>query len=499
MQKSFSFPYTEEMNRGQLVVQGVAAKGSKSKTAPEATIAEGVINTSRKYIPINAVAYAESGYNPLPEYEPIDVAFFFPQGSAQLRTSETRSARGKFLDAFIAEKNATKSVTITGTHSPEGSERINQNLAQNRANAIQKYYRTTMKRYDYKNQADEIEFITKPIVLDWTPLKDTLAKTDMLSADQKQQVLEIIDGPGDFEEKENRLHRLAFYNRLLLNGVYPKIRTAQTDILTLVEKKPDSELSVIARQMTEGRADTNALNNKEIMWAATLTPDLNEKQAIYETAIKKNDSWQAHNNLAAVQLEKAKRASADAERNRMVDMAITHLEMSKNKQESAEVYNNLAVAYTMKGQAQQAADALSKASQMTGGQEVTRSINAARGIQLIQQAKYPEAVNALSQAGDSAIVLYNKGLAQVLANQNDAAIATLRDAASKFSGNANQAPHAMIHYITAVAAANSKNENLVAESLRKAVSIDSSLRERAMKDLEFADYANSESFKNAIR
>jgi hypothetical protein len=50
--------------------------------------------------------------------------------------------------------------------------------------------------------------------------------------------------------------------------------------LTLIPKKPDSELSVLARQMAEGRADSaNMLNEKEILHAATLTPDLEERAA----------------------------------------------------------------------------------------------------------------------------------------------------------------------------------------------------------------------------
>jgi hypothetical protein len=37
------------------------------------------------------------------------------------------------------------------------------------------------------------------------------------------------------------------------------------------------------------------------------------------------------------------------------------------------------------------------------------------------------------------------------------------------------------------------------ESLRKAISTDSSLRARALEDLEFNAFANSENFKNAIK
>jgi hypothetical protein len=47
-------------------------------------------------------------------------------------------------------KNVTRTVTITGTHSPEGAERINTKLSEERAAAIEKFYRAQMKKYDYQ-------------------------------------------------------------------------------------------------------------------------------------------------------------------------------------------------------------------------------------------------------------------------------------------------------------------------------------------------------------
>ena len=163
--------------------------------------------------------------------------------------------------------------------------------------------------------------------------------------------------------------------------------------------------------------------------------------------------------------------------------------MAKNKQETAEVYNNLAVAYTMKGMKNEAMEAINKASQQTGNEDVTKAINAAKGVMQIKAAQYTEAINTLSQAGDSAVVLYNKGLAQVLAKQYDAAIATLNEAAAK-QGDA------WTYYVTAIAAARAKNESTMTESLRKAISADSSLRAKALEDLEFSAFANSENILN---
>lgn len=492
LDKNFSFAYTDAMKRGELVMQGTAAKGKKSKTTPEVAVAQGIITTSKLYREADLVAYAETGYSSEPEFEPTNVAFFFDQGRSVLKTSEVRSKRGKFMDNFIAEKNVTKSVSITGTHSPEGAERINSKLSEERAKAIEKYYRGKMKQYDYRKRADSIEFVLKPVIEDWAQMKDTLAATDVLTQEQKDQVSSIVDGPGEFEEKEGQLERLPFFNKLL-KTVYPKLRTAQTEILTLMEKKPDSEISVLAKRIVEGRDSAGVLNEKEIAHAATLTPDLEEKRGIYEAAAKRYDSWQAHNDLGAVHLDMARKENDAAKKTQLVDAAITHLEMARNKQETAEVYNNLAVAYTMKGDKAKALESINKATTMTGGEAVTRSINAAKGVMQIKNAQYTEAVATLSQAGDSVTVLYNKGLAQILAGQFDAATATLNEAATKAPNDGQ------IYYLSAIAAARSKNESAVLSSLTQAVQKDSNLKAKALEDLEFNAFANSEAFKNAIK
>ncbi|MDJ1502528.1 hypothetical protein [Xanthocytophaga agilis] len=490
--QEFNFPYQEDMRRGELTFTGTAAKGKKSKVSPELAIAQGIITTSRLAQDAVPVVYAETGYNPDPEYKPTYVAFYFDQGKSALKTSEVRSKRGKFLDAFIADKNVTKTVTVTGTHSPEGTERKNKFLSDDRAKQIEKFYRQKMKQYDYKSQADSVEFVLKPVFEDWTVLKDSVNSSTILQQEQKDQVLSIVDGGGEWEEKEKQLEKLAFW-KTLFKQVYPKLRNANTEILTLVEKKTDAEMSAISKRIVEGKDTVGALSEAELAWSATLTPIVEEKQAIYAVAVKNYDSWQAHNDYAATQLEMAKKSSDPAKKAQLADDAITHLETAKTKQETAEVYSNLATAYTIKGDKQKAADAITKAQSLTGNDQVTKAINATKGVQQIRAAQYSEAAATLSQAGDDASVLYNKALAQLLAGQNDAAVATLNDAAAKDASNGD------IYYLMAVANARAKKEADVFTNLQKAVQNKSSLREKAVDDLEFAAYKDSEGFKNSLK
>src|SRR6187402_798380 len=107
----------------------------------------GLITTSKLVKPVYFAAFAGHGYNNGEELVPVVIPdLIFEQGRSVLRTSEIKSTKGKELDAFIASKNATRTVTITGTHSPEGAERINGKLSPERAAAIEKFYRQEMKK-----------------------------------------------------------------------------------------------------------------------------------------------------------------------------------------------------------------------------------------------------------------------------------------------------------------------------------------------------------------
>src|SRR5687767_4650888 len=197
--KSFFFPYQPAMKVGTLEVEGVASKGEKSKASPRMPVATGIITTSKLVKPVYFAAYADHGYNNQEELEPIVIPdFIFEQGRSVLRTSEVKSTKGKQLDAFIASKNATRTVTITGTHSPEGAERINSRLSPDRAAAIEKYYRQQMKKYDYQGRADSIKFILKPVIQDWNAFKTELANYGGLTSEEKTEYQNIVNGGGDF-------------------------------------------------------------------------------------------------------------------------------------------------------------------------------------------------------------------------------------------------------------------------------------------------------------
>ena len=90
--KSYSFPYQPAYKTGTLEVEGVASKGTKSKTTPRLAVATGVITTSKLVQNSYYAAYAGHGYNNQEEIVPVIIPdFIFQQGRSVLRPTEVKS------------------------------------------------------------------------------------------------------------------------------------------------------------------------------------------------------------------------------------------------------------------------------------------------------------------------------------------------------------------------------------------------------------------------
>jgi len=513
--QKLSFAYTgPEMDRGELFIKGTASNlNGKKKSTPEMPVpALGIILTNKLVQDVNLVSYADHGYNASEELSPTTVRFFFEQGSSKLRVEETKSGRGQFLDNFIAAKNPTKTVVITGMHSPEGAELRNTSLSEERAKAIEAYYETQMKKFDapapktVKGKkgkvvvkvaepavaAPKVEFVTKALIQDWRSFKDSLKTFNLLTADQKTEVVSIIDNSkGTFQETELLLSKLPYYE-VIFKELYPKLRSAETEILTILPKKDNATITLLAKGIAEGSEKAEKLNDKELSYAATLTPILEEREAIYKAATKKNDSWQAHNNLGATLLEMAAKVKGP-QRISLADKAITHLQISKNKENTAEANANLALAYQMKGNSNLAALSLAAAGAAKPTTEVAKIIRSMNGTLFIKSGEYNSAIDNLSNAVDNPVVAFNRGLAFLLVKNFEAAKTSFNECVTA------KPDYALAYYGLAICHARRTDEAEMARSLSRAIQLDGNLKEKAVGDLEFYKFKDKDSFKNALK
>jgi hypothetical protein len=481
--QDFNFDYVEGMNPGTLVMYGEAKdpKNGKVKYTDTLAIAQGLVMTSTLVEPAYYSSFAAHGYNDREELIPTKVNFFFDQGRSTVNMSlnvdgTNNKDKNATLAAFIAEKNVTKTVTITGTHSPEGSETINTNLAADRASTIEKIYRAQMKKYDYKGQADSIQFIQKPVVQDWNSLKGALASYEGISAEAKNQMNQIINGTGTFEDKAKELSKVDGYKKVL-EEVYPSLRTAQTDILTVKEKKTPAEIAVLAKQVVAGEASADTLTMEEMLYAGSMTPSLEEKAGIYAAATKKGESWVAHNNLAATYIEMA----IQGDDSKLAD-ALTQLEVASKLNGSAgHIAANMGAANVLQGEYDAAYGSLTDG---TFDNTVSKRVNSMKGAIEIMNAEYDAAKGSLAAGEGDAKTNINKGLVYLLTKDYTQANAAF-DAAK-----GDEAMGAKAYYMSAITAARQGSASGVLNNIKEAVKLNPDYKQAAINDIELRKYAD---------
>ena len=331
-----------------------------------------------------------------------------------------------------------------------------------------------------RGTAAEIKFILKPVVQDWTAFKVALRASE-ISEDSKKSFLNIINGSGSFEDKEKAMRKISPY-KSVFDKVYPSLRTAQTEILTVKEKKSPAEISLLAKHIVNGDTTSEVLSNEEFLYAATLTPSLKEKEEIYIAASKKEGSWVAHNNLAAVYLQMAEQNGDDMAKN--IQDALTQLDIASNKTDHIEVHANRGTALMMQASYQESFEALSSAISGATG-DLKEALNASIGSIHIRMGDYEKASAALAAADDSEVANFNRGLAHLLGDNFDGANREF----NKINNSSSLSAHAA--YYLAVTAARSNNESGINSKLKAAVSIDVALKEKALNDLEFSNYADA--------
>ncbi|PDH50694.1 MAG: hypothetical protein CND58_00615 [Rhodothermaeota bacterium MED-G16] len=494
--KTLSVPYNRSVmggSPGKLSVVGTAkiVATGKSLDTESNNVADGVNRTITLTRASNIpTPTAYPGYTDAEETEVTSVDFFFNQGSSFLRGSEKKSDRGEQFAAFVAEKNITKGVNITGAHSPEGSTKVNEALADKRATEIEKYYRAQMDKYDYKDEAGSINFDLVPVVENWDALRRALRASNSLSREDRSQIGAIINGGGSFVDKEKSLSKLSVY-KTLMKEVYPDLRTSRTEVVTVIEKKPNNEILAIAQNIVSGEASSDALSHGELLFAGGLTPDLTEKAAIYGAAVKWGGTWQAHNDFGAVHIQLAKEEEDGSENQlKLLEAAKTQLDISNNKTENAEAHLNLAAIAAMKYDWNLAYEHVLNAEKLDLSHSKTDMI-LSKGTLSIPLGDYDRAMTTLNTIPNNGWGMYRRGVMKVMMGDLAGAKSEMTSL-RKYLAEMNIEEQGGLDYIHAVISAREGNATGVTSHLKEALSKDDGdLKERLVNDVEFLNYSDA--------
>tara|TARA_B110000003_G_scaffold44690_1_gene42313 strand:+ start:6766 stop:8568 length:1803 start_codon:yes stop_codon:yes gene_type:complete len=494
--KTLSVPYNRSVmggSPGKLSVVGTAkvVATGKSLDTESNNVADGINRTITLTRATNIpTPTAYPGYTDAEETEVTSVDFFFNQGSSFLRGSEKKSDRGEQFAAFVAEKNITKGVNITGAHSPEGSTKVNEALADKRATEIEKYYRAQMDKYDYKDEAGSINFDLVPVVENWDGLRRVLRASSSLSRAEKSQISSIINGGGSFVDKEKSLSKLSVY-KTLMKEVYPDLRTSRTEVVTVIEKKPNNEILAIAQNIVSGEASSDALSHGELLFAGGLTPDLTEKAAIYGAAVKWGGTWQAHNDFGAVHIQLAKEEEEGSENQlKLLEAAKTQLDISNNKTENAEAHLNLAAIAAMKYDWNLAYEHVLNAEKLDLSHSKSDMI-LSKGTLSIPLGDYDRAMTTLNTIPNNGWGMYRRGVMKVMMGDLSGAKSEMTSL-RKYLAEMNIEEQGGLDYIHAIISAREGNAKGVTTHLKEALSKDDGdLKERLVNDVEFLNYSDA--------
>ena len=515
LNETFTVPFKESMVNGEVFVYTVAKKGEKTARYPkdgsELGIAKGLITTSRLLLATYYTSYFHSNYINKAEYVQEKLpTFYFQKAKSNLRRSELRSERATslkdYINKYMVEKDLVEGITVVGTHSPEGRTDINTELSSARSSVTKDYISSVAAEQNYQDA--KVSYVNKSINEDWTALRDSLENYSKLSQKQKDEIISIMDGPGDFVSKELALRKLGSYRRLV-RDLYPKLRNSATDVRRKIEKLTDPQIYVLANQIADKTIPRDTLNDVLLFYAADkLVPanaGLDQKIKLYKACteyIKNAESW---NNLGALYLEKSKKEVDQSKKDALLGEAEKALNESLAKKETPEALANLAGIQMYRGDLSAASATIAKISPNAVSENVDKTVKFINGYKAIQTAKYGDAVSSLSAAGEDATTNYTRGLAYLLKgsygvleeNKNNGDV----QSAVEFFDKAIELndKHAYAYYGKAVASARLKNETDLYDALKKAADLDPKLKDRAATDMEFGAYFGQDKFKAALQ
>ncbi|MFH1319292.1 MAG: tetratricopeptide repeat protein [Bacteroidota bacterium] len=454
-----TIPYQEAMKKSDLVVTFSASLGTKTPVELGTdSLAKGTIITSTRVQNDEDVLLGGDKYvkeNPITQKGEI----FFPIQQAEITGKEKNSTSIKELKDFAKEGYTTKNIDITSWASPDGPIELNDNLSNNRAKNTFGYIKGELKKLKLEG-AESDELYTKTSKGEhWEGFQKLVGASDM---EDKQLILDIVGRHSDVNKREQEIKNLAVIYLKLAKDILPKLRKSEIIINSLEPKKTDAEMDSLAI------AAPDSLDAEELLYAATLTEDMNKKLKIFESYTKVYpDDWRGFNNIAFIYMKQDN-----------LEEASSFLITAKEKKMTAEVLNNLGVISAWNKDYDQAKIYFEDA-KSNGGDEGNNL-----GILHLKTGKYQE---ALEYFGNDCS--YSAALTYLLIENTEQAIQKL-DCEEK---------SASAFYLKAIAGARTGDSEMLTSNLKKAIEKDAFYRREAMVDLEFAKFWGTQEFKNAIQ
>lgn len=453
-----SFKYKPEMKKSALYLTFDAKIKNKVVRLPDIKIADGVIATSAlaNAATANPAVGADKFQRIIKEAHNANILFLIQQAelrSNELKKNELSDWKDRIKSANDAP-NQNVSVEVSAYASPDGGLKLNETLAEKREANTTRYVKGELKK-----QKIDIPVDANYTAQDWEGFKELVSKSNLQDKDLVLRVLSMYKDP---EEREREIKNISSVFKSLADEILPQLRRSRLTANIEIIGKSDEEISRLAQ------ADPKALNVEELLYAATLTDNDTDKEAIYTKASQQfPDDYRTWNNIGMQRFYAGDLKKAEEMFNK-----------SNSVKPNSEANINLGLIALTRGEKE-------KAQQLIGGASDVAGLGEALGILYLEQGDYAKAVSSFGAAKTN-----NAALAQLMTKDYSKASQTL---------NAVTRPDAVTDYLKAVVAARTNDADGVINNLKAAIGKKQSLAKEAANDLEFAKYATNSAFIDVIR
>lgn len=432
------FDYAEGMENAYLELRGVVKYKTKVWNLPARKIAVGCNTTYMLVEQDGYLSLKKDNYQEVIK-QTAEGQILYKVNSAEVQNSQLKSQSVKDFLAALDEIKANERKTVTGTEivayaSPEGGEKLNAKLSDNRGVSADKAWDKLTKGKDVADPA------VKSIGQDWEGFKELVEASDIQDKDLILRVLSMYSDPA---VRESEIKNISAVYTSLQTSVLPELRRARFIANVEYKNYTAEELVTLVDE------NIDVLDEEALLRAATLVRDLNKKNELYTKAVEKFGSDRAQYNLGVIALAQDKLISAEQA-------------FAKVQTKDADLENALGVVALRKGNLDKAVAQFRKASNDDAKHNM--------GIVDILNGDYAKAAQELADAKGCP---FNKTLAYILNDQLDQAS---KVATCKSNDMA---------YLKAIIAARQGDQAAYKENIEKA-SKDAKLAERAKNDIEFA-------------
>jgi tetratricopeptide (TPR) repeat protein len=453
--------YTPAMAESQLMVKILGKQGKEGKKQLEFTpvkLADGVITTPYLMLNDDKVLLAKDAFVRITDHSQ-DATLNYLVNASNVRPTELKDADIKAMADFIKTMKTNpnivaKNVSIDAWASPEGELSKNENLADDRAKSAKTWAKGELVRAKNDSAKADAFYTLNARGEDWEGFKKAMQASSTVP--DKELVLRVLEMYPDLTKREEEIKNMAATYKEIAEEILPQLRRSEVKLNYQRIGKTDAQLTEMSRTMPD------SLNVEELLFAATLSTDINEQLRIYKEAERVHPTdHRAANNVGYIYMLQNKLDEANAQFTKANGISDNPIST-----------NNLGVVARLKGDRKKATELYGKAN--AAGPEVKYN----QGLIDIQNGNYS---SASSNFGSTKSV--NAALAKLLGGDASGAQSILDGATDKDTATG--------HYLAAIIAARANNCTGAATSLGLAIQKDGKLREKALKDLEFRNCKGS--------